>query len=163
MKLIFLLLIVAVSAVAQTNYIAAASNLREVDGQLYDVLRSQKWETVRCKYQNQSGELAVFRKVVRVKIGERPAPKPTEGDNLNSSGLIQSVGTMTSARVDLGIYRDEDGDFILLKNFPAAHVITGQEFSPRLIRVGETNFNGAVVALYDCGTPHMVPVIKPVK
>jgi hypothetical protein len=167
MKIIILLLI-ATSAFAQTNtvrvfttnYVAAASNLREVDGQLYDVLRSQKWESVRCKYQNQADELAVFRKIDRVKIGERPAPKPTETDNLNSSGLFQSAAaTLPSMPVDRGIYADQDGEYILLENFPAAHLVTGQELSPRLLRIGETNFNGSIVAIYDCGQPHLVPVV----
>jgi hypothetical protein len=146
--------------VFSTNYVAAASNLREVDGQLYDVLRSQKWESIRCKYQNQAGELAVFRKIDRVKIGERPAPKPTETDNLNSSGLFQSAAaTLPSMPVDRGIYADQDGEYILLKNFLAAHIVTGQELTPRLLRVGETNFNGNIVAIYDCGQPHLVPVV----
>jgi hypothetical protein len=144
-----------------TNYVAASSNLREVDGRLYDVVRSQKWESIRCKYQNQAGELAEFRKINRLKIGEKPAPKPTDADKLNSSGLIQSASfAMTGPTViDRGIYQDTDGEFILVRNFPSAHVVTGQEFSPRLLRIGETNFNGKVVAIYDCGSPHLVPVV----
>ena len=133
-----------------TNYVTAASNFREVDGQLYDINHSVKWEAVRCKYQNQAGELAVFRKIDRVKIGER---RPTEGN----AGLGNLSATMPE---DRNIYADQDGAYILLKHLPAAHLVTGQELSPRLFRVGETNFNGAIVAIYDCGTPHVVPVVS---
>jgi hypothetical protein len=162
-KLILLIIaLVSLSVSAQTNivqvfttnYVAAASNLREVDGTLYDVLRSQKWESVKCRYQNQAGELAVFRKVDREKIGERPAPRPT----MENSGL-GNLSAMPTFPADRGIYKDTDGEFILLKNFPAAHLITGQELTPRLLRVGETNFNSGIVAIYDCGTPHLVPVV----
>ena len=143
-----------------TNYVTAAANFRDVDGTPYDITRSVKWEFVRCKYQNQAGDFAVFRKIDRVKIGERPAPKPTEVDNLNSSGLFQSAAaTLPRMPVDLGIYADQEGAFILVKNFPDIHAVTDQEFQPRLIRMGETNFNGSIVAIYDCGTPHIVPVI----
>ena len=169
MKKIVLLAITALSAfgaetntvrVFSTNYVAAASNLREVDGQLYNVLLSQKWESMRCKYQNQTGELAVFRKIDRVKIGERPVPKPTETDNLNSSGLFQSAAaTLPSMPVDRGIYADQDGEYILIKNLPPAHLVTGDELQPRLFRIGETNYAGSIVAIYDCGKPHLVPVV----
>lgn len=133
-----------------TNYVAAAANLREVDGQLYDITKSVKWEFIRCKYQNQAGELAVFQKIDHVKTGEH--------ETIVQSG--DGLGNYSPERVMRPTFEDRDGEFILLKNFPAAHVVTGQEFSPRLLRIGETNFNGSIVAIYDCGTPHMVPVVS---
>jgi hypothetical protein len=156
--LLLLALVVSVSAaetnyvkVFTTNYVADASNLREVDGQLYDILRSQKWQSVRCKYQNQSGAFAIFQTINRVKIGERPHEQ-----SLNSMGLFTGPASLPP---DYNIYEDQDGQFILLKNFPRTNFVTGQELSPRLLRVSQTNYNGAVAAIYDCGTPHMVPVV----
>jgi len=153
--------LLATSALAQTNtvrifstnYVEAASNFREVDGQLYNIQKSQRWENVRCKYQDQAGELTVCRVIEREKIGERPPPPKTD----SNSGLMQSFSM--PVYIDRGIYKDVDGAFILLKHFPESHLVTGQMLAPRLLRIGETNFNGAVVAVYDCGTPHMVPVV----
>ena len=77
MKTLFVALFLSVAVFAEetnvvkvftTNYVAAASNLREVDGQLYDILRSQKWESIRCKYKNQEGELAVFQKIRKANL-----------------------------------------------------------------------------------------------
>jgi hypothetical protein len=158
MKLILLIILASVAAfgaetnivnVFTTNYVAAASNLREVDGQLYDITKSVKWELIRCKYQNQSGELAVFQKIDHVKTGEH--------ETIVQSG--DGLGKYSPERVMRPTFEDRDGEFILLKNFPAAHVVTGQEFSPRLLRISETNFNGSIVAIYDCGKPHLVPVV----
>ena len=134
-----------------TNYVTAAPNFREVNGQLYDITRSVKWESIRCKYQDQEWGFAVFRKVDRVKTGEYEAH---ERDNPGLGSLGSGYVLVTR-----GIWEDQDGEYILLKNFPPSHLITGQELTPRLFRVGETNFNGSIVAIYDYGQPHLVPVV----
>ena len=170
MKTLFVALFVSVTAfgaetnvvkVLTTNYVAAASNLREVDGQLYNIQLSQKWETIHCKYQNQEGDFAVFQKIDRVITGRRSVSQ-NNGD-LSSSGGIGSFTALISARaeatIDHNIYQDKDGAFILLKNFPTGNFVTGQELAPRLLRVSQTNYNGGIVAIYDCGKPHMVPVV----
>ena len=56
-----------------TNFVAAPSNIREVDGQAYDITKSVKWESFNCKFQKRTGDLAEFVKVDRVKTGEREA------------------------------------------------------------------------------------------
>ena len=139
-----------------TNYVADASHIRVVDGQLYNIQLSKKWESIRCKYQNQTGDFAVFQKIDRVKIGER---KQTQSENENSTGGFSSYAATIIPPADRNIYADEDGAIILLKNFPAGNFVTGQELSPRLLRVSQTNYNGGIVAIYDCGKPHMVPVV----
>ena len=165
MKLILLIILASVAAfgaetnvvkVFTTNHIVAASNLHEVDGQLYDILRSQKWESVRCKYQRPEGDFVLFRKIEHVKIGEREPESRNE--RMNSSGLFTSAGAVAFP-TDRNIYEDQDGAFILLKNFPAGNFVTGQQLTPRLLRVGQTNYNGSVVAIYDCGKPHLIPVV----
>lgn len=137
--------------VSTTNYVAAPSNFREVDGQLYDITRSIKWEPIRCKYKNQSGEFAVFRKVERVKTGEYEAH---ERANTGLGYYGEHIST-----IKRGIWEDREGEYILIKNFPTANLVTGQQLALRLLRVGQTNFYGSIVAIYDCSKPHLVPVV----
>ncbi len=141
-----------------TNYVAAAPNFREVDGQLYDITKSVKWEFIRCKYQHQDGDFAVFRKIDRVKIGERPV---VNSHSMDSAGLFTSAGAASGPGFmpDRNIYADQDGEYILIENLPPAHLVTGNELQPRLFRIGETNYAGSIVAIYDCGKPHLVPVV----
>jgi len=137
-----------------TNYVTAAANFRDVDGTLYDITKSTNWTFIRCKYQDQEGDLAVLRKIECVKIGERPA---VNSHSMESAGLGNLSGPAFIP--DRNIYADQDGGFILVKNLPIMHLVTGQELQPRLLRVGEQRYNGSIVAIYDCGTPHIVPVI----
>jgi hypothetical protein len=160
MKFILVIIaLVALSASAQTNtvrvfttnYVAAASNFREVDGQLYDTTRSIKWETIRCKYKKSFGNDAVFVKIERVKIGER---EPDRRRNLDNVGLYGSSSPVIIPTTR-AILRDEEGNPLLVRNVPAAMLQVDQEYSLRLFLVGSTN----EFQLYDLGTPHMVPVV----
>jgi hypothetical protein len=160
MKKIVLLAITALSAfgadtntirVFTTNYVVAASNFREVDGQLYNVNQSVKWQPVRCHFQNYYGEFAVFKKVEHVKIGEYEAHE-THNVGLGDVGAY-------SAPVKRTVWSDVETEVFLVKHFPVAQIAKGAELNPRLMQVGETNYEGQIVGLYDCGAPHIVPVV----
>lgn len=149
--IIFSALLLALAAHAdQTNWITAAPNFREVNGQLYNTAVSTNWPEVRCKFKNKLGSLSVFLKVKRVKTGEREVNEPY------NVGL-GSVGSGYHIR-QRAIYEDRDGAVILVKNCPEENILTGREFEPRMMLVGNTNYEGNVVAIYDCGTPHRVAV-----
>ena len=162
MKLMFMFVFAALTTfgadtntvkVFTTNYVVAASNFREVDGQLYDTTRSVKWGNIRCKFKKSFGNDAVFVKIERVKTGEYEAHE-THNVGLGNVGAY-------SAPVRRVVWSDEDGDPFLVRNVPAAMLQVDKEYSPRLFLVGSTN----EFQLYDFGTPHtnIVVTFKTIK
>ncbi|MGO9477046.1 MAG: tetratricopeptide repeat protein [Limisphaerales bacterium] len=152
MKKIILLAITALSAfgadtntirVFTTNYVAAASNYRDVDGQLYNVDFSVKWETKRCYFNELLEQGALMAEITKVV------------DHIGRSA-IDAPGMPAYQP----FYKQVPGQKFLVKDFtPPQGMISGDTAELRVLRIGQTNFNGEILPLYDFGTPHMIPVV----
>ena len=122
----------------ETNWITAAPQFREVDGQLYNTQKSIKFEPMVGTIVDVSGNVTVLRQE-HLKVVDA---------YLRTANTIQ--------------YED-----FVVTNFPVALQPTvGAQiyFQSRTnavlaMRVGTINYNGQILKLYDYGTPHRVAVV----
>ena len=129
MKLILLFTVAALSAFAQTNtvrvfttnYVAAAWNFREVNGQLYNVMRSSKAEHGTFEFQRQVNGLALFTKLQTA----------GNGDDISVNVMVTNYppqNTVTGQRVLLDVIRigtaaDNEGHVAELCDYGTPHLV----------------------------------------
>jgi hypothetical protein len=151
-KIIFFLFLLAQSVfsaetnvvtVLTTNYVAAAPNFREVNGQLYNVDKSVKFETKDCYFTEQYDEGALMAEITKVV------------DHVGRSA-IDVPGTPAYRP----FYKDAPGQKFLVRNFSTTNaIVSGDTIEIRVMRVGQTNFNSEILPLYDFGKPHVGIVV----
>jgi hypothetical protein len=118
--------------------------LREVDGQLYNVDLSAKWETKRCYFNEQFNQGALMSEIVKtVDHVAKQSPMPYMPDYRP-------------------VWKESAGQKILVKNFITDKPPTsGDTVEIRVMRAGQTNFNGEVLPVYDYGKIYHPPPPKP--
>ena len=112
--------------------IVSAADLRRVDGKVYDVAKSEKWES----FPHESD--SYFRYWITV-------------EQVVAGGLVVACEGKN--------YRTQQPDtvrYIFVKNHPdhATALAGGSLAGFKATRVGRTNYNGDMVALYDCGVAY---------
>ncbi len=122
-----------------TNWVTAAPNFREVNGQLYNVQRS-----------------ALFHEIKGVCISTR-----TNTIGVSTIDETETVKESNLELLRLGLKTGNDfywhGQAIVLLNYPDATI--GARISGYAMRVGTTNLPHGAYELWDYGTPHHIAVI----
>jgi hypothetical protein len=128
----------AYSQTPKTNFVAAAPNFREVDGQLYNIEKSKLWQTIRIKNVSvkTNGTLVMF-------------GKPIYDPNITGRFLIPADW----------VYEKE----IFIKHCPL--LVEDTETEIRVIKVKNEMVNTIesgplMFETWDYGVPHLVPVVS---
>ncbi len=124
----------------ETNWIAAASQFREVNGQLYNTDKSKLFERIGGTIVGISNNLVVL--------------ETTRAGQLTSGGFYSDLRIIDTIQKE---------DFVVT-NFPMQLQPTigarPQTNILKAIRVGTINYDGQILKLYDYGTPHRAMVVK---
>lgn len=117
--------------VTGTNFVAAASDFREVNREPYTI-QSKKWEAA-------GGDiLAVLNNAIVVqKVTKVPA---AYGKNEYGQRIVTAYTKIPDLK------------YVLL-NYPTKNAAVGESIWVRAMRAGTTNYNGETLELWDCGKP----------
>lgn len=141
--------------VVKTNYTQAVSWYREVNGQLYNTQRSIRFESIEAEVKVVYGNAVLF-----YWTKKKPIYGKTHSDPLVSEGnfLGSASGQIAAAQRPIIGYETIFSKNILALNYPTI-AASGEKVLFRAMQVGTTNFDGKPIELWDCGTPHVVPVV----
>jgi hypothetical protein len=145
--LILLLPLASRAQVLTTKYVTAASNFREVGGRLYNIDLSTNWWPIRVRIISRNDNSALATYLI---------PKMRTVYFSSSQNANQSIGAYSGGGG--GSYRKlegyADGKTIEIKNCPMIGVTAEADIKAMQIGVSKSG-----VELWDCGKPHIVPVV----
>lgn len=144
---VFLILLLAADCCAQTlttNWVQAAPNFREVGGKLYNIEKSTNFVVIEGDFEQK-----------------------VEGGSLMNCYTLRSTGHMTGGDGSFGsghyvhgqIVRENEHE-IFIRNVEGSPT-TGSKIKVKAMRVGNVDIDSKTLEAWDCGKPHVVPVIKP--
>jgi hypothetical protein len=132
-----------------TNWVTASREFREVDGQLYNVDKSVKFESLHVECLNVSSNGMLFQTYytkVRYKLPSDPSVRTG-----NFLGHSKNPPPPAEIRTEI------PDSIILVTNGPASHV--GEKSRFRAMPIGRRQVDGQAFDTFDYGLPHIVPVI----
>jgi hypothetical protein len=139
----------------RSNWIAAAGNFREVNGQLYNTERSVLWRSFNGKC------LQVLTNGILIQTYTNEQTFETVTISRSVPDLMRGgVRTVTSPEKIPTDIKQVPEMKLILQNYPTNPKPTVFLSIPfRAFRVGTTDFNGEKLEVWDYGTPHFVMVV----
>jgi hypothetical protein len=138
-----------------TNWIAAAPEFREVNGQLYNTEKSVRFVALSGKC------TAVFTNgFLLQQIETRPIYETYRTGSSDSSSYGNFLGGGSRPAFASRKVRDEEIllDVVFVSNYPAS-IGRGSRINCRAVSVGRVEYKGETYSAYDYGLPHVVPVL----
>jgi hypothetical protein len=144
-----------VAPTISTNWITAAENFREVNGQLYNTERSVLW----TGFQGECLEVLTNAIAISTFTIEPIYQAATTTEYVPTGEFSPDKPVLVATKVQVG-EKKVPGRKIILHNYPAnLYAAAGQTISFRAIKVGTSNYKGDTLELWDYGTPHVVMVV----
>jgi hypothetical protein len=163
MRVPILIAVMANAAIAQTNYTVAHPDFREVDGKVYNRAKSILWRDITARYVKTETNGTVVLRLFEVQNTYAP-PERLNRRDLARSGLFNSAPTPIPIPRRVVSSKEIPGKHVIVRNFQCAgKPVPGDKVSIRALPVGEADWGGDTVGVYDCGKPHIVPVAEPAR
>ena len=132
-----------------SSYAQSGSELRMVDGQLYNTQQSVLFKTIEAEVK------AVYANGVLFNWTQK---KPVYGKAPSSDSLVSEGNFLGGVPVQherpIISYETISSKDILVLNFQSS-AATGENLHIRAMQVGTTNFVGKTIELWDCGKPYV--------
>jgi hypothetical protein len=141
--------------VVTTNWVTAVPYYREVNGQLYNIQRSILWQTLYGDILKVSTNEMVVSTFTTEPVYEAATTSREVDNYMGGIAGYREVPTQVQTG-DKKVY----GAKIIVRNCPEnLEPAVGETIQLRVMRVGTTNYDGDILELWDCGTPHVVMVV----
>lgn len=147
--------------VLTTNLVFAHSDFREVNGQLYNIQRSQLWQQLNLQFLNDKDGLVIARKITY-----QPTYVEIYHPGQSSSGPV-SYGNFIGGSSGRPAWTEKrktgeekvSGATIALRNCRIKDLTTDSEFGSMAMQVGVYTNGNRKLELWDSGLPHIAPMI----
>jgi hypothetical protein len=133
-----------------------AENFRIVNGQLYNRDKSVHWKQQKGEYVG-TNDFGVVLMLFEEK--DQRAPPPVDEMARGGNFLGSSMKSTPSPGRLLRKWR-EYGSMVAVKNLPIVSAASGDTVSFTAMRVGTAPYGDKVLAVWDCGTRDLVPVVQ---
>jgi hypothetical protein len=134
-----------------TNWLKSDSAFRVVDGQLFNVSKSSRFDSFRGDVVEVLTNGLVISQEVR-----KTRPIRRRSDSLVSSGNF--LGSSGAQEVSSETYWESTGKFVFIKNYPGDPAV-GQVIELKCAKIKNANWNGSIIEAYDYGLPNYCIVI----
>jgi hypothetical protein len=135
-----------------TNWVKSEAAFRTVDGRLYNVDKSEKFESFRGDVVEVLTNGLVISQEVKKSRPIRPSTDP-----LIANGNL--LGRAGGLEVRYETYWESTGKFVFIKNYQGQPA-TGQIVHVDAMQIQNTKWNGSVIEAYDYGLPNYCMVIS---
>jgi hypothetical protein len=127
-----------ITPIISTNFVTANSSFREVNGQLYNINRSLRWDDV-------GGDVleVLTNGIVLQKYDRVPA---AYGANEYGQRIVTAYDKIPGLK-------------LVVQNYDTKNTAVGETIWVRAIQVGTIDYKGQKLELWDHGTPHIVAVV----
>lgn len=135
-----------------TNRFAAHPDFRIVNGQLYNIRKSNIWKRFKA-------EVTAVNRSSLVMIENHYQPRAYNALNeFERAGVYMAGPTVNYPPINYG---PKDGISFVLKNYTQPeNTAVGQTLYGLAMRAGVTNYDGEQLELWDCGAPNIVTIIR---
>ncbi|HXR47413.1 MAG TPA: hypothetical protein VN784_08215 [Candidatus Limnocylindrales bacterium] len=141
--------------VVSTNFVTAVPWFREVNGQLYNIQRSVLWQTLYGDILKVSTNELVVSTFTMEPVYEAATTSREVDNYMGGIGGYRQVPT----QLQTGEKKVYGAKIIVLDCPENLNPAVAETIQLRVMRVGTTNYNGDVLELWDCGTPHVLKVV----